>query len=217
MNEAETRAELIDPALREAGWGVVTRSRIGREEITKGRLIGGGKRSKQDIADYVLYYKGQKLAVIEAKRRDLPVSEGVAQAKRYAERLQTRFAYAANGLEIYQIDMETGKEGKTSHFPSPDDLWREIFAEENDWRELFGKVPFENKGGTWEPRYYQHNAINRTLEALIAGRNRILLTLATGTGKTSIAFQIAWETLSQSLEPIWQTNTPPAYPVSRRS
>ncbi|MBE9057716.1 type I restriction endonuclease subunit R [Sphaerospermopsis sp. LEGE 08334] len=92
MNEAETRAELIDPALTAAGWGVVENSRIRREVIAPGRLIGNGKRAKADIADYVLVYRGEKLAVIEAKKRDLPDTEGLAQAKKYAEKLKTRFA-----------------------------------------------------------------------------------------------------------------------------
>ena len=197
LNEAETRAELIDPALKAAGWGVVDASRVRREMITLGRLQGAGKRAKQDIADYVLIYRGQKLAVIEAKKRSLPVTEGLAQAKRYAERLQTRFAYATNGAGIYRIDMETGTEGEVAGYPTPEALWAEAFgsADEatNSWRERFGAVPFEDKGGFWQPRYYQHNAINLTLEAIAAGRERILLTLATGTGKTAIAFQIAWK------------------------
>lgn len=197
LNEAETRAELIDPALREAGWGVVDASRVRREVITLGRLQGGGKRAKQDIADYVLIYRGQKLAVIEAKRRSLPVSEGLAQAKRYAERLQARFAYATNGDGIYRVDMLTGAEGPVDEYPTPDALWAETFGSEQNttesWRERFGRVPFEDRGGYWQPRFYQHNAINQALEAVAAGRERILLTLATGTGKTSIAFQIAWK------------------------
>ena len=193
MNEAETRAELIDPALKAAGWGVVEGSRIRRDVITLGRLQGAGKRAKQDIADYVLVYRGQKLAVIEAKRRDLSDTEGVAQAKKYAEKLQVRFAYSTNGDGIYRIDMETGAEGYVTHYPSPDALWAETFAEENEWRNRFAAVPFEDKGGTWEARYYQHNAVNRTLEAIAAGQQRILLTMATGTGKTFIAFQLAWK------------------------
>jgi len=197
MNEAETRAELIDPALRDAGWGVVDASRVGREVITLGRLQGAGKRAKQDIADYVLFYRGQKLAVIEAKKRSLPVTEGLAQAKRYAERLHTRFAYSTNGGGLYRIDMHTGAEGEVEGYPSPEALWVETFGDaetaKNDWRERFGEVLFEDKGGLWEARYYQHNAINRTLEAIAAGRERILLTLATGTGKTAIAFQITWK------------------------
>lgn len=160
MNEAETRAELIDPALKEAGWGVVEASRVRREVITLGRLQGGGKRAKQDIADYVLIYRGQKLAVIEAKKRSLPVTEGLAQAKRYAERLQTRFAYATNGIGVYRIDLHTGAEGDVTGYPSPDELWAEIFGSghdpENTWRQRFGAVPFEDKGGFWQARYYQH-------------------------------------------------------------
>jgi len=105
MNETETRAELIDPALREAGWGVVDGSRVRREVIAPGRLIGGNRRARQDIADYVLTYRGQKLAVIEAKQRRLPDTEGVGQAKRYAERLQVRFAYSTNGVGIYRADI----------------------------------------------------------------------------------------------------------------
>ncbi len=193
MNEAETRAELIDPTLKAAGWGVVDGSRVRREVITLGRLQGAGKRSKQDIADYVLSYRGQKLAVIEAKRRDLPDTEGVAQAKRYAEKLQTRFTYSTNGDGIYQIDMETGTEGYVDHYPNPDELWAQTYAEENVWRNRFAAVPFEDKGGTWQARYYQHNAIDKALEAIAAGEPRILLTLATGTGKTFIAFQLAWK------------------------
>lgn len=197
MNEAETRAELIDPALKSAGWGVVEGSRVRRELITLGRLQGAGRRAKQDIADYVLFYKGQKLAVIEAKRRDAPDTEGVGQAKRYADMLQARFAYSTNGDGVYQIDMHTGAESYVDAYPAPEELWGMTFAEENarkqEWLERFGAVPFEDKGGQWEARYYQHNAINKTLEALAEGRERILLTLATGTGKTFIAFQLAWK------------------------
>ena len=193
MNEAETRAELIDPALTKAGWGVVEGSRVRREFITLGRLQGGGRRAKQDIADYVLTYRGHKLAVIEAKKRGLPDTEGVGQAKKYAGNLQARFAYSTNGVGIYRIDMQTGEEGYVGHYPSPDELWAATFSEENPWRNRFAEVPFEDKSGTWQARYYQHNAITNALEAIAAGKNRILLTLATGTGKTCIAFQIAWK------------------------
>ncbi|MCY7386564.1 MAG: type I restriction enzyme HsdR N-terminal domain-containing protein, partial [Burkholderiales bacterium] len=111
MNEAETRAELIDPALKAAGWGVADGSRVRREMITPGRIQGGGQRSKAEIADYVLIYRNHKLAVVEAKRRDLPVSEGVGQAKAYANKLAVRFTYATNGVAIYGIDMQTAEEG----------------------------------------------------------------------------------------------------------
>lgn len=194
MNEAETRADLIDPALREAGWGIVEGSRVARESvITLGRLQGHGQRTTRDIADYVLLYKGQKLAVVEAKRRDAAVTEGLGQAKKYAGMLQTRFTYSTNGVGIYQVDMQTGDEGEIDRYPTPDELWNLTFSEQNAWRDRFGEVPFEDKGGQWEARYYQHNAINKALEAIASGAPRILLTLATGTGKTAIAFQIAWK------------------------
>ncbi len=193
MNEAETRAELIDPALKAAGWGVVEASRVRREVITLGRLQGAGVRAAQDIADYVLTYRNHKLAVIEAKRRDLPDTEGVGQAKRYADKLQTRFAYSTNGAGIYQIDMTTGVEQHVAAYPTPDELWNRVFAKENAWRNRFAAIPYADKGGGWQVRYYQDIAVRRVLEAIAEGRSRILLTLATGTGKTDIAFQLAWK------------------------
>ena len=150
MNEAETRAELIDPALHDAGWGVVAGSRVRREVITLGRLQGAGKRSQQDIADYVLMYRGHKLAVIEAKRRDLPDTQGLGQAKKYAEKLQCRFAFSTNGVGIYRADMETGAEGYFYAYPTPHELWDETFAEDNEWRNRFAAVPFEDAGGAWD-------------------------------------------------------------------
>ncbi len=194
MNEAETRAELIDPALKAAGWGVVDASRVGREVgITLGRLEGAGRRAKPEIADYVLIYKNTKLAVIEAKRRGLADTEGVGQAKRYARKLQTRFAFSTNGVGVYQIDMQTGAENSVSAWPSPQELWALAFAQENAWRDRFAAVPFVEKGSDWTVRYYQANAVNKTLERVADGGKRVLLTLATGTGKTSIAFQIVWK------------------------
>jgi type I restriction enzyme R subunit len=197
MNEAETRAEHIDPALKVAGWGVVEGSRVLREHgITLGRLQGSGgngARAKAEIADYVLVYRNTKLAVIEAKAWDKPYTEGVGQAKSNSAKLAVRFTYATNGQAIYGIDMETGAESEVASFPSPDALWQLTFAEQNAWRDRFAAVPFEDKGGTWQGRHYQDIAITRVLEAIEAGRDRILLTLATGTGKTFIAFQLAWK------------------------
>jgi type I restriction enzyme R subunit len=192
VNEAETRAELIDPALKATGWGVVTDSRVRRETLCPGRIEGAGRRGRPEIADYVLTFRNHKLAVIEAKAADKGPTEGVAQAKAYAEKLQARFAFSTNGRRIYRIDMATGKEGYVDAYPTPDELWNAVFKTANEWRDRFSTVPFEERGSTWQTRYYQHNAIENALEAIAAGKQRILLTLATGTGKTAIAFQIAW-------------------------
>jgi len=239
VNESETRAELIDPMLKKCGWGEDTEgSKIFREKtaykITDGKIQTGGTRGKSLTADYVLAYKGIKLAVIEAKSADRDASEGVAQAKLYAEMLQVGFAYATNGKEIYQINMKTGNERTVSKYPSPEEMWNRTYslagtgdekgrnsggsrnstgsrnsagagrnsagagrnstsAGTNEWREKFAGVPFEDKSGTWKLRYYQEIAVRNTLEAIANGKDRILLTLATGTGKTAIAFQIAWK------------------------
>jgi type I restriction enzyme R subunit len=194
MNEAETRAEHIDPALKASGWGVVEGSRIRREYlITPGRIEGHGRRGTPLCADYVLEYRNTKLAVIEAKAWEEALTEGVAQAKNYAGKMAVRFTYATNGQGIYGIDMETGKEGELPRYPTPDELWNMTFAEANAWRDRFAAVPFEDKGGFFLPRYYQDIAIERVMEAIAEERQRILLTLATGTGKTFIAFQIAWK------------------------
>ena len=194
MNEAETRAELIDPLLAAAGWGVVEGSRIRREfSITPGRIEAGGRRGKPLTADYVLTYRNTQLAVVEAKPDTTPLTEGVAQAKDYAGKLQLRFTYASNGLGIYAIDMVSGDEGPVAAFPSPEELWARTFAEENAWRDRFAAVPYADKGGSWQIRFYQDIAVSRALEAIASAHNRILLTLATGTGKTSIAFQILWK------------------------
>ncbi len=194
MNEAETRAEHIDPALKAAGWGVVEGSRIRREyPITLGRLEGYGKRGKPLTADYVLEYRNTKLAVVEAKAWDEALTEGVAQSKNYAEKMAIRYTYATNGQGIYGIDMQTGKEGNVDRYPTPVELWNLTFSEQNVWRDRFAAVPFEDVGGTKEIRYFQDIAIDRVLEAISANTPRILITLATGTGKTFIAFQIAWK------------------------
>lgn len=194
MNEAETRAEHIDPALKAAGWGVVEGSRILREySITPGRIEGLGRRGKALMADYVLVYRNRKLAVVEAKAWDKPLTEGVAQAKDYAGKLEVRFTYATNGQGLYAIDMQTGEECEIDAYPSPDELWASSFAVENAWRDRFAAVPFEDKGGSHLGRYYQDIAVERVMQAVAEQQQRILLTLATGTGKTFVAFQVAWK------------------------
>ena len=195
MNEAETRAEHIDPALRAAGWGVVDGSRILREyPITLGRLEGQGRRAKPLLADYVLVYRNRMLAVVEAKAWAKPLTEGLGQAKNYATRLAARVAFSTNGRGIYGADMQSGAEGERDRYPTPDELWKVAFpaveSPSDAWRDRFAAVPY---GGTVPARYYQDVAVQRVLDAVAAGRDRVLLTLATGTGKTFIAFQIAWK------------------------
>ena len=200
MNEQETRTNLILPALQAVGWGSVEGSRI-REEfpISQGRLIGSGRRSAPSKADFVLQYKNRNLAIIEAKSDEKEYSEGVTQAKDYAQRLEVRFTYSTNGKKYYGIDMQKGAEGDVDTIPSPNDLWQMTFGEEDlpqettSWRDRLHTVPFEERGGTWQPRYYQDNAIRNVLDAIANDQKRLLLTLATGTGKTAIAFQICWK------------------------
>ncbi len=194
MNESETRAEYIDPKLKASGWGEVEGSKVRREfQITDGRIQVGGKRAKPEIADYVLEYKNIKLAVVEAKPVNAPVTEGVAQAKAYAEKLKIEHTYSTNGKEIYQISMKTGKEEYVDKFPAPEELWNIVYSDQNEWKEKFASIPFETVGGVNPPRYYQEIAVNRALDAIAENKKRILLTLATGTGKTQIAAQISWK------------------------
>lgn len=192
MNEAQTRLNKIDPALKKAGWNVAEQSHIIVEyPITNGR-VSKSVAPKPLKADYILMYKGVKLAVVEAKSDEKDVSDGVAQAKQYAKMLNIRFTYSTNGDKIYAMDMETGDEDEVSAYPTPDELWTWTFGKADEWRDKFNEQPlFDN--GTKIPRYYQEIAINKALSAIAAGKDRILLTLATGTGKTFIAFQIAWK------------------------
>lgn len=194
MNEEETRAEYIDPKLKSSGWGEIEDSKIRREYyFTLGRIQTGGNRVKPEKADYLLVYKNQNLAVIEAKKADMSKTEGLAQAKNYAETLQAPFTYSTNGKEIYEVNMKTGDEKEISDFPTPQELWNKAFTDHNLWKEEFSRIAFEDIGGTKIPRYYQEIAVNRALDAIAENKKRILLTLATGTGKTFIAFQIAWK------------------------
>ena len=198
LNEADTRAKYIDPALKESGWeydgtSIVSREvRVRREfSITEGRILGGGKRGKLKIADYVLEYKGVRLAVVEAKKFDLNYTEGNAQAIEYASKLQIPYAYSTNGQKIRQINMVTGEEKDVEKYPRPEELLASLKEPINEWRDEFRSVPFENKGQS--VRYFAQLAVEKTLDAIASGDKRILLTLATGTGKTRIAFHIAWK------------------------
>ena len=196
MNEADTRAELIDPQLAQAGWvtNAETGVRVRREfYFTAGEIGAGGKRKKASKVDYVLEYKNIKLAVIEAKSNEVDVEEGVPQAKYYATKLNLKTSFAANGKKIYQIDHRDGSEGTVAAFPSPQELLERTVGKINPWLKKFNAVPFEDMNGTKKARYYQELAVNKAVAAIAEDKPRVLLTLATGTGKTFIAFQIAWK------------------------
>ena len=217
MDETATRRTKIDPKLHEVGWEQVPDSVILTEQrayqIAPGR-VERIKHSKPKKADYVLEYRGQKLAVIEAKSDERHVSEGVEQAKRYAEMLNIRYTYATNGDEIWAIDMGVkndngeyvvpSKEGPAERFPTPQELWKMTFPDYNEWRDNFNLCAF-NRDGNRTPRYYQEIAINKVLAAVANEQRRILLTMATGTGKTYTAFQICWKLFQTG----WNKNLTP--------
>ena len=205
MDETATRRKKINPKLYEVGWEQVPESEILEEQrayITPGQVSALPQNRHPKKADYILEYKKQKLAVIEAKSDEKDVSAGVEQAKLYAEMLKIRYTYATNGDEIWAIDMGVkdangnyiipSKEGPVDKFPSPQELWAMTFPEHNEWRDKFNLQPM-NRGGGREPRYYQEIAINKVLAAIANNQQRILLTMATGTGKTYTAFQICWK------------------------
>jgi type I restriction enzyme R subunit len=195
MNEAATRKRLIDPKLTSDGWDESKPDVRVEPEYTigPGKINASGKKQTPIMADYLLMYKSRKMAIVEAKSDELPVSEGVMQAKNYAERLGIDHTYSTNGLEIYYINMDSGNEGLTDKYLSPEEMWQQAFPNHNDWQKKFDATSAETKGGTMGTRFYQEMAIERALDAIANKENRILLTLATGTGKTIIAFQIAWK------------------------
>ena len=211
MDETATRRKKIDPALYGVGWEQVPESEILTEQrayqIAPGQVSALPQNKHPKKADYILKYKLKKLAVIEAKSDEKDVSEGIPQAKEYAEMLKIRFTYATNGNEIWQVDMgvknEKGEyvipstEGPVDRFPTPQELWQMTYPEQNPWRDKFNLCPL-NRGGGREPRYYQEIAIDAVLNAVANKQPRILLTMATGTGKTYTAFQICWK--------LYQTN-----------
>lgn len=209
MNESDTRRKKIDPKLKEAGWEVIPESEIFTEqsayEIAPGRIANHERNPKK--IDYLLVYKGIKIAIVEAKKDEVDVSEGVAQAKEYAKRMKIRFTYSCNGDKIWAIDMKTAKEGFVDAFPSPDELWANLFPVDNPLRDKLNAIAF-NLGGGKTPRYYQENAVNAVMDAFAQKKDRVLLTLATGTGKTYIAFQICWK-LTQARWNVSDTNRQP--------
>ena len=207
MNESDTRLHKIDPQLKAAGWGVLDGSRITTEyTFTKGK-ISQTQKGKPKRADYVLVYKGVKLAIVEAKSDELSYAEGVDQAKQYADMLSIRFTYATNGNQIWEMDRKTMEEHFIAAYPSPEELWARTYGDVDEWRDKFNAQPYYDNG-VKQPRYYQETAVRKVLEGIAKGEKRILLTLATGTGKTFIAFQIAYK-LFETRWNLRKTNTRP--------
>lgn len=194
MNEATTRRELINPKLKDSKWGrneTIGSEIIDEYQFTDGRIIGSGQRGKQKKADYVLAYKNQKLAIVEAKAEDKETTDGLEQVKAYAETLNIRYVYSTNGHGIYFFDMKTGRGQDVASYHTPDELFAMTFEGISQSQETAITEPYQII--KHRPRYYQENAINAAVQAISGGSDRVLLTLATGTGKTTIAFQTAWK------------------------
>ena len=198
LNEADTCREFVTPKLVEAGWSAGSHSIGEQRTFTNGRIIVAGgtvRRGQQKRADYLLYYRRDyPLAVVEAKEASLPVETGVQQAREYAEILGLKFAYATNGHRIIEIDYTTGTEREVDRYATPDELFARLSAATKLPQSAMPHLlePFNLASGK-VPHYYQRITIQRVIEAVLLGRKRILATLATGTGKTNVAFQICWK------------------------
>jgi type I restriction enzyme R subunit len=203
MNEADTCRTLVRPKLEAAGWDTANHLYSEQVSFTDGRIIvPGGKprRLKKKFADFLLRYtRDITLAVVEAKSDRRPAGDGLQQAKDYAEILGLKFAYATNGTDIIEYDYYTGQEQLLDRFPTPDELWGRYQIGQGLSSATADAVlaPFFHQPGK-EPRYYQKIAIHRAVEAIVQGGRRCLLTMATGTGKTVVAFQICWKLWSAS-------------------
>ena len=203
ITEADTCRDYITPQLKESNWGVNDNLISEQHYFTKGRIVlndDSAKRLKGKKADYILRYKSElPIAIVEAKALDEDAYDGVQQAKEYAEILGIKFAYSTNGKTIIEFDFIKGTEKEVESFPSPETLWKryndEAKLNEEDYDKFFER--FENSKID-NLHYYQEIAINKTVENILNKKKRILLNLATGTGKTQIAFQICWK--------LWKNN-----------
>lgn len=187
-SEADTRANYIDPALKAAYWKP---SNIIREHyFTDGRKLAGGVRGRRCFVDYLLHRDNRYLAVVEAKKESEHPTKGLQQAIDYAKKLQVRFVYSSNGKQTYEFDLETGRGDYIEFYPTPDELEKRYAEISTNLGQELRNVPFHLEGAM-QPRYYQELSVHAATDAIGQGKERILLTLATGTGKTFIAFQIA--------------------------
>ncbi len=198
-NEADTCRRLVTPRLIKAGWDDEPHSFTEQKTFTDGRIVVVGdkpKRRPQKRADYLLRYaRDFTMAVVEAKPKYRRPGDGISQAREYAQILGLKFVYATNGEGIVEFDFTTGQEKEIDAFPSPAELWSRYCAaykiEDESTKKRLLTPCYHTPGKT--ARYYQEIAINRSIEAILQGRKRVLLTMATGTGKTLVAFQICWK------------------------
>jgi type I restriction enzyme R subunit len=198
ITEADTCRKYVLPKLIEAGWDNDPHSFTEQKTFTDGRIVVTGqkiKRRPQKRADYLLRYtRDFMIAVIEAKAAYKLPGDGLQQAKEYAEILGLKFAYSTNGHGITEFDYLSGKEREVNSFPPPDELWNRLRSSQNLSEELTSRLltPYYTQSQK-SPRYYQEIAINRAVQTILQGERRILLTMATGCGKTLVAFQICWK------------------------
>lgn len=199
ITEADTCRKYVLPKLVAAGWDSDPHSFTEQKTFTDGRIVVLGNKTRrrpQKRADYLLRYtRDFMIAVVEAKPTYKSPGDGLQQAKDYAECLGLKFAYATNGHGIIEFDYLTGKERTLDAFPSPADLWKRLRAAQGLTEDQAAErllTPSNHLSGK-SPRYYQEIAINRTVQAILQGKRRVLLTMATGTGKTVVAFQICWK------------------------
>lgn len=188
-SESDTRSKLIDPKIKSSEW---LESNIVREYyFTDGRKLIGGKRGKRYFVDYLLTHKNTNLAIIEAKAESKDPLDGLQQSINYAERLRIDFVYTTNGHKIYEHSLKDGSGKFIENYPTPDELFERKYGSSTPKAKDVITYPFHIEG-TMKPRFYQQIAVQKTIEAIAENKDRVLLTLATGTGKTYIAFQIAY-------------------------
>ena len=198
MNEADTCRKFVVPKLQAAGWDNEPHSIAEQRTITDGRIVPVGKgfvRKSPKRADYILRYERNfSLAVVEAKADWKTAGQGIQQAKEYAELLQLKFAYATNGEEIVEFDYFTGTETIVQSYPTPAALWARYSVAKKIPTQAGAQMltPMNHLSGKGE-RYYQEIAVNRAVEGILTGQRLQLLTMATGTGKTAVSFQICWK------------------------
>lgn len=207
MTEEEVKLNYITPAIEEAGWA---KKQIRMEySINAGKIVVRGnvaKRLPKKKADYVLFYKeNMPLAVVEAKDNNHLIGDGMFQAQEYADKLDVRFIFTSNGDGFLFYDMKTAEQKQLSldEFPSPQELFDKQYKEQIDNSKDFETIintPYYFSEESFAPRYYQRIAINRTVETIAKGQDRALLVMATGTGKTYMAFQIIWRLWKSGLK-----------------